>query len=179
MKRLLLFTFLISSLFIGCTGEDGVPGRDGFDGYSAESAVWETPIINFNDSNNYGYVFEFPKPILDFDKVLVYRLTRQIQNNTDVWKLLPETFFFTEGPNAGTLSHKYDYDFTKFDVNIVLDGFDRINLNPNIRNNQIFRIVSIPGYQVSNRSKSSVDLNNYNEVMKNYNIDESKIVKLK
>jgi hypothetical protein len=178
MKRILLFVLVgISAFFVSCTGEDGIPGRDGLDGYSAESAVWETPPINFNQSNSYGYIFSFGQELVESDMILVYRLTRR-ENGTDFWKLCPETYYFLDGPNAGTLDYKYDYDFTKFDVNIVLDGFDRANLDPNIRNNQIFRIVAIPGYFVK-RSNKQVNLNNYEEVIKYYGIDDSKVAETK
>ena len=105
--------------------------------------------------------------------VLVYRLSDVFQGE-DVWKLLPETYYF----NDGTLDYRYDFNFTRFDAEVYLEGFDLAGLSPAVRLNQVLRVVVIPAYQANKMSSKKVDFNDYNAVINAYNIDESKIIKI-
>ena len=85
----------------------------------------------------------------------------------DVWKLCPEYVFFDDG----TLSHAYNYDFTRSDVLFYMEGFDLAGLSPAVRTNQIFRVVIIPGYG----SNFRMDFNNYDQVMSMLGLSEADV----
>ena len=102
--------------------------------------------------------------------VLVYRLSGSFQGE-DVWKLLPETYFFDDG----TLDLRYDYDFTRFDSELRLEGFDLAGVSDGYKLNQIFRVVVVPGYFGKN---NKLDFKDYKAVVKALNIDESKVIKV-
>ena len=73
----------------------------------------------------------------------------------------------------------YNFDFTRNDINIFLDSnFDLTTLSSTWAQNQTFRIVIIPGY-FSNKSNKVVDFNDYNAVIKAFNINENKIKTIK
>jgi hypothetical protein len=104
--------------------------------------------------------------------VLVYRLFDVI-GGEDVWRSLPQTVYLTQG------ELDYNFDFTRNDINIFLDSnFDLTTLSASWAQNQTFRIVIIPGY-FSNKSNQVVDFNDYNAVVKAFNINESNIKTIK
>lgn len=169
MKRISLFMiFVFVTSFISCEGPEG---QQGATGYSAEAIVYETLPINFL-APSFGVFYVFPNDALPSDHVLVYRLSGA-DNGADVWQLIPQYRYFSDG----TLDFAYNFDATRFDVNIFLEGNDLQTLNDNFRLGQIFRIVIIPG-QFANKgtnSNATLDLADYNAVVKAYQIDESKI----
>jgi hypothetical protein len=136
------------------------------------SEVWEYT-RSFTTANNFSNLIAFPHTIYASDMVLVYRLSG-VSSGTDVWKLLPETYYFSDG----TLDFRYDFDFTKYDASIFMDGFDLAGVSPNYRTNQVLRIVVIPGY-FGNKTTNTINFNDYNAVIKTFKIDETKIVKVK
>ncbi len=133
------------------------------------SEVFEYSNVNFFP-NDYSVVLTYPHTIFTSDMVLVYRLSGSFQGE-DVWKLLPETYYFEDG----TLDLRYDYDFTRFDTQIQMEGFDLAGVSSSYRLNQVFRVVILPGYF---GKTSKVNYNDYNAVIKAFNIDESKIIKV-
>ena len=169
MKR---FTLLLA--FIGiislqsCTVQEDVDNVD----YDTISQVFEVT-RSFNSTNNYSSLINYPptiSPIYPSDMVLAYRLDGVV-NGTDVWKLLPQTFYFADG----TLDFRYEFDFTQYDINIYMDGFELATVSTNYRNNQIFRVVIIPA-NFSNRV--GLNTQDYKAVIKALKINESKIVKI-
>lgn len=130
------------------------------------SEVWEyNTNINFTASNNYSLLLPFKHVIYSSDMVLVYRLSG-IDQGSDVWKLLPETYYFANG----TLNFGYDFDFTKYNVNIFLHGNELSTVPTQNRLNQVIRVVVIPGYL---GNKFVVDFSDYNAVVKAFNINKS------
>jgi hypothetical protein len=167
MKK--IFTLLgVIGLFglQSCVGPEGPPGDPG---YNVEAEVYEITNVDFL-SSSYSIVADFPHTILSSDMVLVYRLS-DIYQGEDVWKLQPENYYFTDG----TLDFGYDFDFTRYDVSIYMNGNDLESVDGIYRLDQIFRIVIIPGY-FSN--KSTVNLKDYNAVMKAYHLNDTSIKKL-
>jgi hypothetical protein len=132
--------------------------------------VFEYTNVNFLP-NDYTVVLEYPHSIFTSDMVLVYRLSGSFQGE-DIWKPLPETYFFGDG----TLDLRYDFDFTRFDAQVYMEGFDLAGVSSSYRLNQILRVVVIPAAFGKN---STVNLNDYNAVVSAFNIDESKIIKVK
>ena len=59
-----------------------------------------------------------------------------------------------------------------------MHGNDLGTVSNNFRINQVFRIVIVPGF-FGKSASNTVDLNDYNAVIKAYNIDDSKVKVLK
>lgn len=165
-KIILLLVIVATTSFMSCEGPEGPQGQTG---YSAEAIVHETIPINFL-APSFGVFYTFPNPALRSDHVLVYRLSG-IDQGEDVWQLIPQYKYFLNG----TLDYGYNYDATRFDVNIYLEGNDLQNLNDNLRLGQIFRVVIIPGQFANKGTKNALDLSDYKAVIKAYKIDETKI----
>ena len=171
MKKFTLFLAIIGMLsFQSCTVHDTTPINTTDNDTISE--VWEFT-RSFNTTNNFSNLITFPHTIYSSDMVLVYRLSG-VSNGADVWKLLPETYYFANG----TLDFRYDFDFTKYDVNVYMDGFDLAGVSAAYRTNQVLRVVVIPGF-FGNKNTNTVDFNNYNAVLNAYHIDPSKVLKIK
>lgn len=149
-----------------CTvNEDNVNGIDN----DTISEVFEYTNVNFLP-NSYTVVLNFPHTIYSSDMVLVYRLSDVFQGE-DVWKLLPETYYF----NDGTLDFRYDYNFTRYDAEVYMEGYDLAGLSSAVRLNQVLRVVVIPAAFGKN---GNINYNDYKSVVNAYNIDERKIIKI-
>lgn len=137
------------------------------------SEVFEYTNVDLVPVNNYSVFLTYPHAIYTSDMVLVYRLSG-VGPQGDEWRLLPETYYF----NDGTLDFGYMNDFTQFDVKVDLHGFDLTGLSNAFKLNQVFRVVVIPAF-LNNKSANQIDYNDYKAVVKAYNINESKIQKIK
>lgn len=138
--------------------------------YDTISEVFEYTNVDFLP-NSYSATLDFPHTIYNSDMVLVYRLSGTFQGE-DVWKSQPETYYFGDG----TLDFEYNFDFTRYDVNVYMNGFDLASITSEYRLNQIFRVVIVPGYF---GNKNTLDYTDYNAVVKALKIDEAKIIKIK
>ena len=165
-KIILLLVIAIGASFMRCAGPEGPRGETG---YSAEATVYETVPINFL-APSFGVFYTFPNSALASDHVLVYRLSG-VDNGADVWQLMPQYRYFSDG----TFDFAYNFDATRFDVNIFLEGNDLQTLSDDFRLGQIFRVVIIPGQFANKGIQNPIDLEDYNAVIKAYKIDESKI----
>jgi hypothetical protein len=171
MKKFTLFLAIIGMLsFQSCTVNDTTPINTTDNDTISE--VWEFT-RSFTTTNNFSNLINFPHTIYASDMVLVYRLTGT-DNGADVWKLLPETYYFGDG----TLDFGYNFDFTQNNTFISMIGNDLASVPTVDRLNQIIRVVVIPGY-FGNKNTNTVNFNNYNAVVSAYKIEESKIVKIK
>lgn len=169
MKKILtLFAIVGLVAFSSCEGPEGPPGQDG----SIPAEVYEVSNVNFTDANDYNPIIPLNPAIYDSDMVVLYRLAG-VDNGQDVWKMTPELYYFANG----TFNFGYNFNFTKNDVSIYLDGNDLASVQSSFRTNQIFRIVIIPGY-FSNKSVNKPDFSDYNAVIKKYNIDDSNLKKV-
>jgi hypothetical protein len=168
MKKITLILAFIGMITLqSCTvNEDNGNGIDN----DTIGEVFEYTNVNFLP-NDYTVVLEYPHSIFTSDMVLVYRLFGSFQGE-DIWKPLPETYYFGDG----TLDLRYDFDFTRFDAQVYMEGFDLAGVSSSYRLNQILRVVVIPAAFGKN---STVNLNDYNAVVSAFNIDESKIIKVK
>ena len=169
-KFTLLFAIIGMLTFQSCTVNDTTPINTTDNDTISE--VWEFT-RSFTTTNNFSNLITFPHTIYASDMVLVYRLSA-VTGGTDVWKLLPETYYF----NNGTLDFRYDFDFTQYDASIFMEGFDLAGVSAAYRTNQVFRIVVIPGY-FGNKNSNAVNFNDYNAVLSAYNIDTTKVFKIK
>ncbi|TLP81669.1 collagen-like protein [Maribacter sp. ACAM166] len=196
MKKLNLFLGVLVTLFlISCEGPEGLPGlngRDGFDGFDGENGengidaiqaqVFELDGVNFDyiDADNLHETLITFSDFTNFetrkeDAVLVYRYDGPVEFEDgaieDSWGLIPQNFFLEEG------TIQYVYTHTLFDVQVFIDGnFDLINLNPDFTDNQILRVVIIPGEFAAT---GKLDTSDFNAVLRHIGIDEENIQKVK
>jgi len=160
-----IFGFVFLQSCEGPSGPRGPQGSQGIPG--VESEVFEVT-TSFADANGYSSTFVLNPPIFASDNVLVYEL-REVINGQNVWKLLPQTYFF----DLGIMT--YNYDFTKNDFRLFLNAtFDLHLLDPSWKNNITFRIVVIPGYF----SLDQIDTSDINAVMNAFDLKDSQIFQL-
>lgn len=167
MKKItLLFAFIGMITLQSCTVNEVQNTQDN----DTISQVFEVT-RSFNSANGFTANVTFPYTIYSSDMVLVYRLSGVYQG-ADVWKLLPETYYF----NDGTLDFRYDFDFTKYDAQIYMDGYDLPGVSAAYRTNQVFRIVIIPAGFLNKNSFS--DYSNYNKTLEAFHIKADNIIKV-
>lgn len=166
MKKIITLLAVVGMfIFQGCTTTTDTNYVDN----DTISTVFENKnAYDFTFDNDYKFKFIFPYSIISTDMVLVYRLTGNVNGN-DLWEFLPETHYFSNG----TRDFSYNFDFTKYDVQIYLEGNDLASVPNENRLNQYFRIVVIPANLVY-----GVDKNNYPEVMAALNIKDNQIQKI-
>ena len=142
--------------------------------------VYETPVNNaprtevfevttsFSSSNNYSSLVVFDPRLYSGDSVLLYHLY-DVVNGQDVWKLMPQTYYFNDG---GALD--FNFDYTKSNAKIFLSANFNLNtLAPSWTKNQTFRVVIIPdGFA------KSVNKNNINAVMSALKVNTGGIKKI-
>lgn len=161
----------------GAPGPQGPPGQAGEDAQTG--AVLDLGQWNFTAENEFqlGISFEeYGIEVEESDLVLVYVLWNYIEEEEmPIWKPLPSTVMFEEG------LFKYDFLYSFAFVSIFLEAeFDLAELGTGWTEQQVFRIVVLPGEVVNARTTgSSLDLKSYEyeEVIKTYKIDDSNVPK--
>ncbi|WBV59711.1 hypothetical protein PFY12_11650 [Chryseobacterium camelliae] len=168
---LLLIAFV--SLFIfSCDDNDNDSFVDN-DTYSQMRDVTGS----FTNANNYAFTQGIN--IQSTDVVLVYRYLG------DSWQLIPKMMYLPDVTGM-PLNREFQYNFV-FDsqnVQISVDdenfslatGLTSAEANQYL-NNQRFRIVLVPASPA--KGGATVDYNDYNAVIKYYNLDESKVITTK
>lgn len=168
MKKITLVLAFIGMISLNsCTINDVQDTVD----YDTIAEVFEVT-TSFSSGNNYSRIVSFNPPIYNSDAVLVYHLY-DVVNGSDVWRLMPQTYYFDNGVELD-----YNFDFTTFDVNLFLDS--NVNLSSFSSawlQNQTFRIVVVPGYFA--KSAAPIDYNDYNATINAFGYNDAKIIKLK
>jgi hypothetical protein len=163
MKKItLLFAFIGMVALQSCTVNEVNDQNDN----DTISEVFEYQNVDLMATNGYRQVLTFPHAIYASDMVLVYRLASTGPAG-DVWKLLPETYYF----NDGTLDFGYRNDFTRYDAEVTLYGYDLLGLSTINKLNQVFRVVVIPGY-FGNRRTLVVDFSDYKAVEHHFQLNK-------
>lgn len=175
MKKIFsIFTLIGLVAFQACEGPEGPIGPQGPQGIEGEPGIvivgttYEVE-LDFTEENDYYGLFDFPTDLVDSDAVLVYRLSA-VDNGKDVWRQLPQTYFFSEGVLM------YNFDYTIEDFSIFLDGaIDFSTLPDQWDTDQVFRIIVVP----SDFPESRIDYSNYEAVTKMLGIEEGDFQKIK
>lgn len=171
MKKItLLFVFIGMITLQSCTVNEEQDNVD----YDTISEVFEYSNVDLTSGNGYSALLTFPHATYTSDMVLVYRLA-DYGSSGDVWKLLPETYYF----NDGTLDFGYDNDFTRYDAQVSLFGYDLPNLSNAYKLDQVFRVVVIPAYFGNKTDAGKLDFEDYNSVKEYYKLDTAKVTKIK
>lgn len=178
-KIMLMFVLLSSAFFYGCEGPAGPIGPEGQPGAPGPESIVFDIQGNLNAANEYSLYYEFPQSVEVFesDAVLIYRLWGQQEipgdAPADVWRLMPVTAFVNDG------FIQYSFDHTFMDLSVFLDGnVPLANLGGNWLNNQVFRVVIIPGY-FTNAGRTSLDeFKDYNEVKKQFDLKDENVARV-
>lgn len=157
-----ILTLIGILVFQACEGPEGPIGPQGEPGVVIVGSTIEVE-IDFTTANDFMSLVETPFTLEDSDALLVYRLSA-IDNGRDVWRLLPQTYFFQDGVLI------YNFDYTVDDVSIFLDGAIDLNaLAEEWRTDQIFRVIVVPADFAGNR----IDFTNYDAVTKMLGIEDA------
>lgn len=132
------------------------------------SEVFEVKNVSFTSSNSFSTFVDLNPSIYSSDVILVYRLSGTDQGK-NVWKLIPESYYF----NNGTFDFGYNFDFTQDDVKIYMNGNNLETVANSFRFNQVFRIVIVPG-----SFSQTLNKNNLEDVLNALNKDEKSIQKI-
>lgn len=158
MKKVIFV--LAVALAMACEGPEGPMGPPGDNGSIIASKAFEIE-VDFTTANNYTHLEPYGFNVLASDVTLVYVLW-DVDNNKDIWRLLPQQVFFEEG------IMQYNYDFTDVDVNIFLDATFPLTLLPNQwTTDQVFRVVVVPADMLSR-----VDYADYKATMRSLNLTD-------
>lgn len=153
--------------FQACEGPEGPVGPQGEPGIVIVGTTYEVE-IDFNTENDFLDIFDFPSKLEESDAVLVYRLSA-VDNGRDVWRQLPQTYFFQEGVLM------YNFDYTVDDFSIFLDGAIDLNALPTQwRTDQVFRVIVVP----SDFPSSRIDYSDYEAVTKMLGIEDDDFQKV-
>ena len=170
-KILILFSAIGLFSLTGCNNDDDVavvPANQ-----VVENEVFQVGPVNFaydSSINMYSLIYDLNPQILPADMILVYRRTVDPgANNAPVWQLIPRTI------HNGADEIDYDFNFDQGTILFTVDANYDLQETPTYINNQIFRVVILPGYDSSAR----FDYSNYDAVVKKFNIKESDIKVLK
>ena len=161
MKKITLFL-----VFIGMMTLQSCEVTEVYDD-APRNEVFEVT-TSFNSNNNYSRLVVFDPPIYSSDSVLVYHLYDTV-NGEDVWKLMPQTYYFSDG---GELD--FNFDYTRYNVNIFLSAnFSLGTLPSSWTQDQTFRIAIIPA-----NFATTVNKNNIDAVMSALKVNKSEIQKI-
>ncbi|MBB4808291.1 hypothetical protein HNP38_003633 [Chryseobacterium defluvii] len=163
----LLLTFVSLFIFSCDDNNDDVV-------YEDSDTISQMRDITGTFTSNNGYTLTQGINILNTDVVLVYRNINSNTNSSPVWQLLPKTYYLSNGRELD-----YNFLFNSQSVEIYTEAnFDQATMTNSEASeyltNQNFRIVLVPADANKN---ANLDYNDYNSVIKYYNIDESKIIK--
>ncbi|NQZ77132.1 MAG: hypothetical protein HRT61_13690, partial [Ekhidna sp.] len=165
---LIVIVLGLSSCFYdeGPRGPRGYDGLDGIDGVNGEESFVFEYELSFT-APDYSVLLNLPNDfqMLDSDVALVYFLWEINEDGLEIWRHLPQTLYFSYGALL------YNYDFTKFDVSVFLDGTVNLNgLGADLTDNWIARVVVVPG-QFAGR----LDYSDYDAVKDYYGLSPSKL----
>lgn len=162
-----LLGLLIFQACEGPMGPNGPQGPQGEPGVNIVSEVFEVE-LDFTPQNNYSEQFNIDPVIQPGDMIAAFIEWEQ-DNGTSVWRALPQTEFFNEGALV------YNYDFTRGDFRLFLDGsVDKSLLGTAYTHNQFFRVMIIPG-DITGR----MDLSDYDAVASYLGVTDADFQKVK
>jgi hypothetical protein len=150
MKKILILLSTVGLLSLtGCNTNDDDFDNDTF------SEVFELNDVDFTPDNNgrYSVLVPLDPVIYDSDVILVYRSV--VDDGFVVWQPIPRTLYLDNGDEVD-----YDFNFTTDDLLLYMGSTYDLAATPQFTQNQVFRIVIVPGY-----FSSTVDTNNYDAVM--------------
>ncbi|KQT21854.1 hypothetical protein ASG31_00465 [Chryseobacterium sp. Leaf404] len=170
MKKIFpIFIFALLSIFVvSCDNNDDVVVQEPVNNTARMRDVSGTLTAANTYSINTGI------NILSTDVVLVYRnYNSNLAGSSPVWQLLPKTYYLSGGRELD-----FNFLFDQSNVEIFSEAnFDQATMSAaeaaEYKTNQSFRIVLVPA-DPAKHSSPPVDYQDYNAVVKYYNLDGSK-----
>lgn len=164
-KFLPILTLALASFFVySCDNDDDVIQVEDQDTISQMRDV----TVTLNSGNDYGHIE--PLNILNTDVVLVYRRDPSANN---AWQLIPKSYYLSGGRVLD-----YNFLFSAKAVEIYVEG-SQASLSTaeanEFLNGQTFRIVLVPANAAKGANSTPVDYNDYNAVIKYYNLNDTKV----
>lgn len=170
MKKIFLLLSMVSLFSLtSCYDDEGdVIVQENY----FEAEVFEINNANFGPEGGvYTSWYILDPAIYPADMILVYRLAG-VDGGLDVWELIPRTIFTDFG------AVDFDYNFTTQDIQLVMASDTDLGSIPGFTQNQVFRVVIIPGWDNSGTA-GRMDFSNYENVIKQFNIDDTNIKELR
>lgn len=158
MKKIITLVIATVFIFTACEGPEGPPGEPGI---NIVGETFQYNNVNFTDANNYSFRATFDPPLVNGDAMLVYRL-EAVDGDLDIWEPLPTALFYNTDTGDDL---QYRFNYTRGDVDILIESSDHTAFGADLLSNQVFRVVIIPSDMMN-----SVDTDNIHAVMKAANI---------
>lgn len=172
-KYIPLFLLAFASFFVySCDdSNDNVPYED------SDTVAGVTDVYGFARNTDNQYIIRKQiSGMKETDMVLVYK---KVGSNPTVWEKLSLSYYVSNDP-ADPRRYEYYFDFAQNDIQIYAEGNYNLATTPDVISNaNIFRILVIPANAFKMGNGGAVDFNDYNAVIKYYNIDDSKAKVLK
>jgi len=140
-------------------------------------AVYDLNVdFTYNSSTGVAtYYKAFVTDMYDSDFVMIYRKVGTDKGNV-VWQPLPQTIYNIVVGTETNHELDYTYDFTKRDISIYASGTFDLSLRQDFITGQTFRIVLVPAvFGGKSANRSDISKMSYEEVIRKYNIDDSKV----
>jgi len=170
MKKFLpiLLLAFVSLFIFSCDNNDDVVQTQDNDTVAQGFDV--IPTFSRTNNNLYQFTGQLKSTLVQSDVILVYLQVDNTSDGSPVWRLLPYTFFTTGGTPVD-----YSFDFSKYDVRFSVNSTLDLSTSANsvYYTNKKFRVIIVPANTTGKNAK--VDYNDYNSVIKYYNINESNI----
>lgn len=133
----------------------------------------------YDQTSGVGKIYEkFSKSLGSNDYVLMFIKGDTTSDGSPIWLPMPRTEYPTVNNQQEELD--YDFDYSRYDFTAYVSGTYNISLTPAYLNNITLRVILVPGTNGNSGGKQATDLHkmSYDEVIKKYNIDDSKVIKL-
>lgn len=161
----------------GPQGPAGAPGAPGAPGTSQAATVFDID-VTFNAENEYSEGFSLATlGLAESDQILVFIPKYALQNGNPLWSPLPQTFY-----TANNSPFIYNFAANNEALFIMIDATDAVlaTLTEEFTDEVWFRCIVIPGefYDDGRLAASAVDMNNYEEVIKFFNISDKNVRKI-
>ena len=193
MRKILQFILVLAVALgqVSCEGDEGPPGPAGPQGPAGPTGAQGEPgepataqvfeiVVDFEAPNyqvgfdiaDYNDAYETDVVINESDIVLAFMAIGATEEGIPFWGALPQTF----NPAAGQVTYKFAQAEQILLLYMIATDATLAQLTEDYTVEQYFRFVVVPGeYMNARKAKPTVDLNNYEEVIKYYQIDDSNV----
>lgn len=172
MKKIISLLFMVLSIgFIVTSCNDDDDDNNYPVDHDTIPSLYDFNNVSFNfDGVNNLYYFRPDFALYAGEHLLIY-VQSGWDNNTPIWKLLPNNILYT-ATDANVYNMFLNYNFTNKDFEITAEN--SVAMPPEL-NGLNFRVIVIQTIVGKKQSLDMPDYNDYKAVIKYYKIDESKV----